>query len=100
MSTAAETAEIPFSATAQTQTQQVFVMPETQTGFKKKVAEFALENGIPLSERQIKNLGGKMHKRAAFMQTEFDFFENLRILGMLSDTTARDAVRNIERNAR
>ena len=81
---------IPFSATAQTQTQQVFVMPETQTGFKKKVAEYALEHGLPLSERQIKNIGGKMHKRAAFMQTEFDFFENLRILGMLSDTTARD----------
>ena len=100
MSTATATATIPFSAPAQTQTQQVFVMPETQTGFKKKVAEFALENGLPLSERQIKNIGGKMHKRAAFMQTEFDFFQNLRILGMQSDTTPRDAVRNIERNAR
>ena len=28
------------------------------------------------------------------------FFECLRILGMTTDSTARDAVRNIERNAR
>ena len=88
--TTATATNIPFSGSPQTQTQQVFVMPETQTGFQKKVAEFAVAHGLPLSKRQIKNLGGKMHKRAAFMQTEFDFFENLRILGMLSDTTARD----------
>ncbi len=31
------------------------------------------------------------------MQQEFDFYEHMRILGMTSDTTARDAVRNIER---
>ena len=34
----------------------------------------------------------RVHRRAERMHEEFDFYEALRILGMSSDTTARDAV--------
>lgn len=50
-----------------------------------------------LSKGQVKKLAHRIAKRADRMQAEFDFFAELRILGIITDTTARDAIRNIER---
>lgn len=65
------------------------------TGFEKRIAAECPD----LTRRQVKNLAGMIAKRAAAMQEEFDFFACLRILGMSSDTTARDAIKNMERAA-
>lgn len=58
------------------------------------------ETGTPVTDSKARRLGVRIARRADAMQREFDFYEALRILGMTTDTTARDAVRNIERNAR
>ena len=41
-----------------------------------------------------------MKRRAERMQEEFDFYEGLRVLGIQSDPTAREAVYNIEKTTR
>ncbi|MGP9682022.1 hypothetical protein [Brachybacterium sp. AOP3-A1-3] len=62
------------------------------TGFEKRIAAEAPD----LSRGQVKKLAARLARRAADMQEEFDFYECLRILGMTSDTTARDAIRSME----
>lgn len=64
----------------------------TQTGFEKKVREAV--PGVKKSRAQ--RIADKLVKRQAHMQEQFDFFESLRILGIITDTTARDAVANLE----
>lgn len=75
-------------------------MPEmTLAGWKRKIKDYCEANGIAKSDRQIKNMAGVISKRMAAMNEETDFYTALRILGLSSDTTARDAVRNMERAA-
>lgn len=75
-------------------------MPKnTITGWKKEIRAFCNERGIRKSDSQISRLATKAHKREQSMDDaadRFDFFEAMRILGIVSDTTARDAVRNME----
>jgi len=49
-----------------------------------------------MKKSKAEKLAHKIAKRAAAMQEQFDFFESLRIMGIISDPTARDAVRNLE----
>lgn len=64
----------------------------TVTGYQKKIME-----AVPaIKKSKAEKLAHKIAKRAADMQEQFDFFESLRILGVISDPTARDAVRNLE----
>lgn len=58
---------------------QAFIMRE-QPGINKRFAE--------RSARKLQK-----------MRTAPDFYEGLRVLGIHTDSTARDAVRNIERTA-
>lgn len=60
----------------------------TASGFEKRIREAAPD----FSKSKVQRLAIKMAKRAANMQEEFDFYTCLRILGMSSDTTARDAI--------
>lgn len=62
------------------------------TGFEKRIAAEVPD----LSRGQVKKLAHKLAKRAAAMQEEFDFYDALRVLGISSDPTARDAIRNME----
>ena len=71
-------------------------MPETQTGWQNKIAEHCFEHMIAVSRGQIKKMAYKIHKRAIESQEPLDFEHALRILGIHSDTTARDAARNLE----
>ena len=66
-------------------------------GYRQRIQEWCFDNGVEMSRSKARRLGERMYRRAQAMQAEFDFYAELRILGMLSDTTARDAVRNIER---
>ena len=70
-------------------------MPEiTATGFEKRIAAHPQAQG--LSRSKIQRLAAKLVKRAQSMQEQFDFFAELRILGLVSDPTARTAISNVE----
>ena len=64
----------------------------TVTGYQKKIMEAVPE----MKKSKAEKLAHKIAKRAQLMQEQFDFFESLRILGVISDPTARDAVQNME----
>lgn len=98
MSTAAATEPIRVSHTDEDN--QVFVMPKTASGFKQKVIWYTAVNNIECSPSRATKIALRLARRMDRMNTVEDFYEALRILGMTTDTTARDAVRNIERNAR
>ena len=66
------------------------------TGFEKRIRAYADEHFIPLSRSKAQRLALRIAKRAQAMQELFDFERELRILGIASDPTARDAVRNLE----
>lgn len=58
------------------------------TGFEKRIAEAAPD----LSRGQVKKIARKLAHRAERMQTVEEFERALRILGVYSDPTARDAL--------
>lgn len=64
----------------------------TATGFEKRIAEAAPH----LSRSKCQRLALKLAKRADRMQEEFDFFAQLKILGVSADPTAVQAIRNVE----
>lgn len=71
-------------------------MPEnstpTLTGYKRRIAaEFP-----QLSTGQVKATAKKVFWIAQNMHEVFDFYEALRVLGIHSDTTARDGIKNME----
>lgn len=69
---------------------------ESAKGFTWRIAAYCEEHGIPLSGSKADRLGVRMKRRAERQQEEFDFFASLRILGIQSDPTARDAIFNVE----
>ena len=64
----------------------------TITGYEKRIREA----DPTLSRSKAQRLAARIAKRAAAMREEFDFFKELRILGIIADPTARDAVANLE----
>ena len=64
----------------------------TITGYQKRILEAAPAIGKNKAER----LAIKLVKRQERMQEQFDFYESLRIFGVITDSTPRDAIRNIE----
>lgn len=70
-------------------------MPEIKpnlTGYEKRIAsEFPT-----LSRPQVRKTAKKIFWMAENMHEVLDFYEALKILGITSDPTPRDAIRNIE----
>lgn len=65
----------------------------TATGYRDRIIAWAAENGRDdISPSRAMKVAIRVHRRAQRMHEEFDFYEALRILGMSSDTTARDAI--------
>jgi len=60
-------------------------------GYRQRIQEWCFDNGIEMSRSKARRLGERMYRRAQAMQEEFDFYEALRILGISSDPTARQA---------
>ena len=85
------------TAAAATNLSRVSHTGGTASGFQARIIEHCLTHGIEISNSKARKLSIRLARRMEAMSTEFDFFESLRILGMTTDTTARDAVRNIER---
>lgn len=69
-------------------------MPEnfTATGFKNRI----IEANPGINVRYAERVANRLKRRADRMQERFDFDRELRILGIISDPTSRDAIRNIE----
>lgn len=64
----------------------------TTAGFENRIrTEFP-----DLSKSQVKRAAKKIKYVMDNMTEVVDFYEGLRILGVISDHTARDAVRNLE----
>lgn len=69
-------------------------MPEidTATGFKNRIIE-----AIPqINPRYAQRVAYRLKRRADRMQKEFDFFAELRILGIINDPTPLEAIGNLE----
>lgn len=64
---------------------------ESAKGYTWKIVAYCAANNIPLTDSKADRLGVRMKRRADKMQAEFDFYEALRILGISSDPTARQA---------
>lgn len=71
----------------------------TLTGWKKRITAYCVDHMIEKSAGQIERMALKIHKRQQSMSEVLDFYAALRILGICSDTTARDAINNLERQA-
>lgn len=66
--------------------------PKTATEYKNEIIA-----AVPGVNHNFAQRCAKRMKRAADRHTEqFDFYASLRILGLIADNTARDAVRNLE----
>ena len=68
-------------------------MPEnTTSGFENRIRTECPH----LSTSQVKRAAKRIKHVMDNMSEVVDFYQGLRILGLLSDPTARDAVRNLE----
>ena len=79
------------TATATLQSQPSFAQGGTASAFKARIVSYCVDNGVELSNSKAQRLAVRIARRAEKMQQEFDFYEALRILGMTTDTTARQA---------
>ena len=74
----------------------------TTTGWEKRITQYCFDHGIERSKGQIQRMAIKIAKRFRFMTgmryaSEAEQFEaGLRILGIYTDTTAREAADNME----
>ena len=80
-----------MTTTTATESQPSFAQGGTASAFKARIISYCIDNGVELSNSKAQRLAVRIARRAEKMQQEFDFYESLRILGMTSDTTARQA---------
>src|SRR5699024_9238502 len=65
-------------------------------GDAQRIVAQSVDHGIDMSPNRAVKLRKKLAYRAQRQQEEFDFYAALRILGIQSDPTAREAVYNVE----
>lgn len=71
-------------------------MAITATGYRNRLLEEAPALGIQVSKKQAEKIGIRIARRIESQMVELDFYEALRIMGIISDPTARDAIRSLE----
>ena len=71
--------------------------PKTATQSRNEIVDYFLKAGVPISKSRAMKEGIRMHRLNQYQ--EHDFYESMRILGIISDPTPRQAIRNIERQA-
>jgi len=70
----------------------------TRTEWKNRISAYCFENGIDKSPGQVERMAIKAYKRVEHEEqlrnaTEYEIFEaGLRILGIYTDTTPREAL--------
>lgn len=85
----------PPVATATLSLSRVSHAGGTASGFKARIIDHCFHEGIEITDSKARKLAVRMKRRADRMNEEFDFFAEMKILGMTSDPTARDAIRRI-----
>ena len=74
---------------------EIIPIPETKTGVKNMIIQ-----AVPgINERYAQRAAYRMIRKQEKHAETLDFYQQLRILGIISDPTPRDAIRNIERQA-
>ena len=71
--------------------------PKTATQYRNEIVDYFLKAGAPISKSRAMKEGIRMHRLNQYQ--ERDFYESMRILGIISDPTPRNAITNIERQA-
>jgi len=77
----------------------------TRTQWKKRISTYCVANGIEKTAGQIERMAIKAYKRVEQEEqlrnaTEYEIYEaGLRILGIYTDITPRQAIDNMERQA-
>ena len=66
------------------------------SAFQARIIDHCVAHGIEITNGKARKLSIRLARRAERQQEEFDFFAALRILGIQSDPTAREAVYNVE----
>ena len=87
-------AQSPTSATAPAQTPADLGVPETQTGWARRIVAYHDARGCEISARRVKNLAAKIAKRAARMQF-VDPDDLIRYVLTYRDETGEEAVRRV-----
>lgn len=72
-------------------------MPKTRSQIQAEIHDALTARGIDRSDSAVRRMAVKWHKRESETGEPLEFFEGLRILGIITDTTARDAVANLEK---
>lgn len=69
------------------------------SGFQNRIISYCFDHGLEVTNGKARKLGIRLARRAESMRDEFDFYESLRVLGIHTDSTARDAIKNLEKSA-
>lgn len=86
----------PPVATATLSPSRVSHAGGTASGYQARIIDHCHAHGVEISTSKARKLGVRIARRAERQQQEHDFYQALRVLGIYEDTTARDAVRNVE----
>lgn len=71
-------------------------MPKTRSQIQAEIHDALSARCIDRSDSAVRRMAVKWHRREQETGEPLDFFEGMRILGITTDTTARDAIRNLE----
>lgn len=66
----------------------------TATQYRDQIIDYHNERGQPISKSRAMKIGIRMHRKRDEIR---DFEDGLRILGIITDVTPREAIRNMER---
>lgn len=72
-------------------------MPKTRTQIAAEIHDALTARGIDRSNSAIRRMAVKWHRREEETGEPLEEWEGLRILGVISDPTPTQAIRNLER---
>lgn len=68
----------------------------TASGFQARIIDHCITHGIEISNAKARKLSVRLARRMERQNEVMDWEHALRILGLLSDPTARDAIYRVE----
>ena len=74
-------------------------MPKTRTQIAAEIHDYCTANRIDRTDSAVRRMAVKWKRREDETGQELEFFEGLRILGITSDPTPLQAVKNMQEQA-
>lgn len=71
-------------------------MPRTRTQIQAEINDQLTQHGVERSDSAVRRMAVKWHRREQETGEPLDYFAGLRILGITTDLTAREAINNLE----